>query len=210
MVRRSGRFKSVKGTQEVTSQTTNSSISLLVTSCSGPAPLRVYEWQAAVIRRLANSVAAAAEQGEADGQDTVTYATRVRPRTGEQDEEELQVQQQEDQYPHPSRKWWQVGVNALTPAGCGGEGRRAGHTSLHVLQTEPLSLKHIVHQQHAEQQVEKHTHPAHPLTEVHHPPYCRGNRSIINIYMHFTVVFIYITVDGERYLVSDSLVEFLP
>lgn len=113
----------------------------------------------------------AAEQGEADRKDAVTDCSRVSSRTGEQEEEELQVRQQEDRRPHPDGKWRQVSADALKPTNGERWSRGAGPTSLHVLQTEGVNLKDVVHHHDTEQQVESHAHPSHPLTEVHHPPY---------------------------------------
>lgn len=117
----------------------------------------------------------AAEQGKADRKDAVTDRSRVSSRTGEQEEEELQVRQQEDGRPHPDWKRWQVSADALRPADGERWSRGAGPASLHMLQTEALNLKNIIHHHDTEQQVESHAHPSHPLTEVHHPPYCGGN-----------------------------------
>ncbi len=145
--------------------------------------LRVNEWRASLIGWFAGSVAAAAEQGEADRKDAVTNSSGVGSCTGEQEEEELQVWQQEDRRPHPDRKWWQASGDALRPAD--GEGRSwwVGPASLHVLQTEAVNLKDVIHRHDAEQQVDSHAHPSHPLTEVHHPPYWKeriNNQYVIN------------------------------
>lgn len=58
-------------------------------------PLRVDEWLTPLTGRFAGGVAAA-EQGEADRKDAVSNCSRVGSCTGEQEEEELQVRQQED------------------------------------------------------------------------------------------------------------------
>lgn len=128
-------------------------------------------------------VAAAAEQGETDGEDAVTDRPRVSSRAGEQEEEELHVGQEEDQHPHPHRKWRQASADALRQADGEGRGRGIGPASLHVLQTEAVHLKDVIHHDDAEQQVESHAHPTNPLTEVHHPPYCGetiNNQPMIN------------------------------
>lgn len=137
--------------------------------------LCVDERRASQIGRFAGSVTPAAQQGEADRKHAVADGSRVGSRAGEQEKEELQVWQQEDRRPHPDRKWWQARADALRPAVGEGRSRGAGPTSLHVLQTEAVNFKDIIHRHDAEQQVESHTHPSHPLTEVHHPPYCREN-----------------------------------
>lgn len=85
---RSGKL--LKGTEEVTSQTQ------FVHGPSWPRPLCVDEWRAALIGGFAGGVAAAAQQGEADRQDAVPHCPGVSPRTGEEEEEELQVRHQED------------------------------------------------------------------------------------------------------------------
>lgn len=36
-----------------------------------------------------------------------------------------------------------------------------------------MDLKDVVNRHDAEQQVKCHAQPSHPLTEVHHPPYCK-------------------------------------
>lgn len=38
-----------------------------------------------------------------------------------------------------------------------------------------MDLKDVVHGHDAEQKVERNAQPSHPLTEVHHPPYCKDN-----------------------------------
>lgn len=38
-----------------------------------------------------------------------------------------------------------------------------------------MDLKDVVHGHDAEQKVERNAEPSHPLTEVHHPPYCKDN-----------------------------------
>lgn len=140
----------------------------------------VNERRASLIGRLPGRVATAAEQGEADRKYTVTHRARVRPRAGEQEEEELQVWKQEDQRPHPHRKWRQASADAVGPADGEGWSRGAVSTSLHVLHANAVNLKDIIHRHDTEQQVESHAHPSHPLTEVHHPPYCREKQSTIN------------------------------
>lgn len=112
-------------------------------------------------------MAAAAQQGDADRKYAVTDSSGVGSRAREQEEEELQVRQQEDRRPHPHRERRQV-----RPGDGEGRGRWAEPTSLDPLQTERVHLKDVVHRHDAEQQVESHAHPSHPLTEVHHPPYC--------------------------------------
>lgn len=145
-----------------------------------PPLLSVNEQRASLIGRFSGSVVTAAEQGEADGKYTVTHRSRVRSRAGEQEEEELQVRKQEDRRPHPDRKWRQASADALGPADGEGRSRGAGLASLHVLQTNAVNLKDIIHRHDTEQQVESHAHPSHPLTEVHHPPYCREKQTINN------------------------------
>lgn len=145
-----------------------------------PPLLSVNEQRASLIGRFPGSVVTAAEQGEADGKYTVTHRSRVRSRAGEQEEEELQVRKQEDRRPHPDRKWRQASADALGPADGEGQSRGAGLASLHVLQTNAVNLKDIIHRHDTEQQVESHAHPSHPLTEVHHPPYCREKQTINN------------------------------
>lgn len=117
--------------------------------------------------------ATATEQSEADRKYTITNRSRVSPCAGEQEEEELQVRQQEDHCPHPYRKRWQTSTYAVGPVDDEGQSRRAGCILLHMLQTDAVNLKDVIHCQDTEQQVESHAHPSHPLTEVHHPPYCR-------------------------------------
>lgn len=104
-----------------------------------------------MIGRFSRSMAAAEEKGETHGQDAVTDGTRVGPRAGEQEEEQLQVRQEENRCPYPDRKWWQVGSNALIQAADGGRRRGARPHTPHVFQAEPLNIKHIVCHQHAEQ-----------------------------------------------------------
>lgn len=144
----------------------------------GPAPLCVNEWRAPLVSRFACSEATAAQQGETHRKYAVTDRSGVRPCAGEQEEEELQVRQQEDRHPHPDGERRQAGTHALVP----GEGwrGRAGPASLHMLQTDGVHLKDVVHRPDAEEEVESHAHPSHPLTEVHHPPYCREKQEVIN------------------------------
>lgn len=42
-----------------------------------------------------------------------------------------------------------------------------------------MDLKDVVHDHDAEQKVERNAQPSHPLTEVHHPPYCKDNNSYL-------------------------------
>lgn len=186
----------LKGTQEVTSQTSTQAVQFVLwpQRPQWPHPsvtdwstsLCVDERRASQIGRFAGSVTPAAQQGKADRKHAVANGSRVGSRAGEQEKEELQVWQQEDRRPHPDRKWWQARADALRPAVGERRSRGAGPTFLHVLQTEAVNLKDVIHRSDAEEQVESHTHPSHPLTEVHHPPYCRENNqySINNQYNH--------------------------
>lgn len=119
-----------------------------------------------MIGRCLSSMATTTQQGDADRKHTVTDSTGVGSRAREEEEEELQVREQEDRRPHPDGKRQQV-----RPGDSRGRGRQADPASLHTLQTECVHLKDVVHRHDTEQKVERHAHPTHPLTEVHHPPY---------------------------------------
>lgn len=125
--------------------------------------LHVNEQSGSVIGWFGRATATA-QQEDADRKHAVADGAGIRPGARKQEEEELQVRHQEDGGPRPHRKWRQVGGNG------GGQHQRA--VALHALQTD--HLKHQVGGHDAEQQEESHAHPAHPLAEVHHPPYCRG------------------------------------
>lgn len=137
-------------------------------------PLRVDERARCPVISWFGGMAAAVQKGDADRKHTVSNSPGVCPRAREQEEEELQVRQQEDQCPHPQRKWWHMDSDS------GRWSWWACTCSLHTFQTEAVDLKDVVSHHDAEQQVESYTHPSHPLTEVHHPPYCRRNRLKIN------------------------------
>lgn len=113
-------IKLLKGTQEVTSQTSTQTVQFSLQTWPPPL-LSVDERRASLIGRFSGSKVTAAEQGEADRKYAVTDRSRVSPRAGEEEEEELQVWQQEDRCPHPDRKCRQASTDALGPAD--GEGR---------------------------------------------------------------------------------------
>lgn len=114
------------------------------------------------------------EQGEADGQDAVTHRPGVGPGAGVQEEEELQVRDEEDGCPQPEGQQEEPRLHALQPGG-GVRGRRACPACLlHVSQREAvvrlIDLEHVINRRDANQQVDGHADPSHPLTKVHHSP----------------------------------------
>lgn len=179
--------KLFKGTQEVTLQTPKRTVQgTLQTPATDTPLLSVDERRASLIGWFAARVASAAEQSEADGKDAVPDRSGVGPGTGEQEEEDLQVRQQEEQRPHPAGEVRQASDEAPEPADGRGRSRGADSAFLHMLQTQAVHLKGVIHPHDAEQQVESHAHPSHPLTEVHHPPYCGQTHEHVRGQKHVT------------------------
>lgn len=96
-------------------------------------------------------MASAAEQGEADRKDAVSDRSGVGPRAGEQEEKDLQVWQQEERRPHPAGKVRQASDEAPVPADGRVWSRGADPSFLHMLQTDAVHLKGVIHPHDAEQ-----------------------------------------------------------
>lgn len=72
-----------------------------------------------------------------------------------------------------------------------------------------MDLKDVVHDHDAEQKVERNAQPSHPLTEVHHPPYCKDNNPYLFLHQGKFVTFLAVVYKSQPVTIVVTLGESL-
>lgn len=72
-----------------------------------------------------------------------------------------------------------------------------------------MDLKDVVHDHDAEQKVERNAQPSHPLTEVHHPPYCKDNNPYLFLHRGKFVRFLAVVYKSQPVKIVATLGESL-